>query len=320
MNSIGGVIVAFLAVLVLASCAVRPVETIEPAPASSGFVLQPAPYQNFEAARRDKALELAQQERWTEVAIEWEILTLLRPENPEYRTRLQDAKSRVAKGVEQYLTSAQNARDRGDAQQAVLLYLKTLTLDPTNSTAITALQALEQEAQQRKLHSRVARVALYKDPGSVRTTEHRDLEFGVLLFHQGDYAGSIRTLARYVKAAPKDELGRRYLSDAYLQLAQQRMEQGKSEEALSSLESAQGLHEQQPPELKAKIESVRKLIAEDYYRRGMKVYRTDLNQAIVFWERSLQYDPLHSQARVRLQQARQMQRNLKVIDGDNSQH
>jgi len=46
----------------------------------------------------------------------------------------------------------------------------------------------------------------------------------------------------------------------------------------------------------------------------MKVYRANLDEAIVDWERSVQYDPTHLQATIRLQRARQMQQNLKAID------
>jgi tetratricopeptide (TPR) repeat protein len=311
-----------LAIALLASCATEPEQRPPPVSPSPGIVLQPAPYPAFETAQRDKALSFTQQERWADAAIAWEILMLLRPENAEYRDRLHDVQARIASGIEQHLSAATEARNRGDIPQAALAGLKALSLEPANPRAIAVVQELEHEAQRRKLDSRVARVTVAKDasPGrAASNAEHRDLEFAVLLYHQGDYAGSIKTLERYLRSTPKDDIARRYLQDAHMQVAQQRMDQGRSEEALSALENAKGAREQDSGELKAKIESVRKALAENYYQKGMKVYRSNLDLAITYWERSLQYDPTHPQAGIRLQQARQMQKNLKAIDGDSGQ-
>ena len=277
----------------------------------------PALYQSFEDAHREKALSLQQQQRWAEAGVEWEILVLLYPERVEYRNQQRDAQARVAKGVEEDLKSADEARQHGDLQAASHFYLKALSLDPSNGTAVDALRKLEQESLRHTLHTRVARMS--KEAGTARpgpASERKDLEFGALLLRQGDYADSIKTLEKHLKGAPKDELARRYLADAHFQLAQQRLEQGRKEDALSHLESAKGTHEQDAAELKASIETLRKTLAEDYYQKGMKVYHTNLEEAIAAWERSVQYDPAQTQASARLQRARQMQQNLKAIESE----
>jgi TolA-binding protein len=306
---------SILSLLGLAACASAPPERPASRGAEGGIVLQPAMYQSFEEVHRDKALIAQQQHRWAEAAAEWEILALLVPQRTEYQTQQREAKNRIAKGVEENLSSAEEARQRGDAAAASRCYLKVLSLDPSNNTAIDALRKLEQDVYRRSLHTRVAHQP--KDGGAPRTgpaSERRDLEFGVLLLRQGDYPGSIKTLEKYLKSAPKDDLARRYLADAHFQLAQQRLEQGRKEDALTQLESAKGTHEQEPSELKASIDTVRKAIAEEYYQKGMKTYRNNLAEAIADWERSVQYDPAHPQAGVRLQRARQMQQNLKAIE------
>jgi tetratricopeptide (TPR) repeat protein len=306
---------ACLLTLALSACASVPPEKSSPQSTGGGFVLQAALYQSFEDAHRDKALSLQQQQRWAEAALEWEILALVNPQRGEYGNQLHDVQTRIVKGVEESLKNADDARQRGDVQAASHFYLKALSLDPSNSQAADALRKLEQESVAHTMHARVARMA--KDGGTARpgpASEHRDLEFGALLLRQGDYADSIKTLEKYLKSAPKDELARRYLADAHFQLAQQRLEQGRKEEALTHLESAKGTQAQDAAELKASIETLRKSLAEDYYQKGMKVYRTSLPEAIADWERSVQYDPGHPQASVRLQRARQMQQNLKAIE------
>lgn len=63
------------------------------------------------------------------------------------------------------------------------------------------------------------------------------------------------------------------------------------------------------------LESARKDIAQDYYERGVRAQRTDLDEAIRLWERALQYDPDLTQARLRMEQARRMRQNLESIQG-----
>src|SRR5262249_51581494 len=289
----------------LAACATTPPERPAPQGAGGGIVLQPALYQEFEATHRDRALTAQQQQRLAEAAAEWEILALLVPQKPEYQNELRETRARIAKGVEDNLGHAEEARQQGEVHAASQFYLKALSLDPTNSTAAEALRKLEQETYRRGMHTRVARMS--KDaavPRSGPALERRDMEFGVLLLRQGNYSESIKMLERYLKTAPKDDqLARRYLADAHFLLAQQQIEQGRKEDALAHLENAKGTHEQEPSELKLSIDSVRKALAEEYYQKGMKAYRTNLAEAIGDWERSLQYDPAHPQAGVRLQRA-----------------
>ena len=278
-------------------------------------MLEPALYQPFEEAHREKALRLQQQQRWADAAVEWEILTLLAPQNVEYRNQQREARARIAKGVDESLKSADEARQRGDLAAANHAYLRALSFDPANTTAAEALSRIEQESHRQNMRTRVAQMSKDATPPRPTTaSERRDLEFGVLLLRQGDYTGSIKTLEKYLRGSPKDELARRYLADAHFQLGQQRLEQGKKEDALSQLENAKGTHEQDAAELKASIDTIRKALSEEYYQKGMKVYRANLDEAIGYWERSVQYDPTHPQATIRLQRARQMQQNLKAIE------
>jgi tetratricopeptide (TPR) repeat protein len=125
----------------LAACASAPPEH-----------LQPSFYQSFENTHREKALTLQQQRRWAEAVVEWDILVLLRPENAEYQTQQRDVKARIAKAVEEDLKSAEEARQRGDLQEASRSYLKALSLDPSNRPALAALRKIEQEVHRRGLH------------------------------------------------------------------------------------------------------------------------------------------------------------------------
>jgi TolA-binding protein len=302
------------ALLSLASCASAP--SARPATSNTtGIVMEPSLYQSFEEAHRAKARTLEREQRWAEAAAQWEILTLVAPDNAEYRDQLREAHSRISKGVQENLASAEDARQRGDVTAAREAYLRALSLEPENSTAIERLRKLEQEAYRRRALTHV--VHQPKDAAASRPVsaiEHRDVEFAVLLVRQADYNGSITALEKYLKGAPKDDLARRYLADAHFLLGRKRLEQGNKEDALVHLEAAKGTQEEEPAELQAQIETLRKAIAEDYYQKGVKVYRANLDEAIGYWQRTLQYEPAHPQASAKLQRARQMQQNLKAIE------
>jgi tetratricopeptide (TPR) repeat protein len=140
------------------------------------------------------------------------------------------------------------------------------------------------------------------------------LDAGILLLNQGDYPAAVQTLEAYIRRNPHDELGNRTFQEAYMELAQQRTKEGKKEEALAYLDTAHGVRENKSsPELTRAIQSLRKEIAEDYYRQGLREQSTNLSEAIRLWEKTLKYDPEHARAARQLGQARKMEQNVRSI-------
>src|SRR5690242_18456088 len=135
--------ICFVPFLALAACVSTPPERPSPQGGGPGIVLEPSTYQSFEDAHRDKALKLQQSQRWAEAALEWEILAAIVPQNADYQNQLKEAKARMAKGVEESLKSAEDARQHGDPQAAIRYYLRALSFDPTNSTAAESLRRIE---------------------------------------------------------------------------------------------------------------------------------------------------------------------------------
>ena len=276
----------------------------------------------FEQRRQKEAEELTQANRWAEAAAQWEILTLLRPDRSEYASKLTEAQSRASSHAIESLTAGAEARKRGDLQRATLLYLKALRADPYNAAADQALRDLERQQSHRLYFNHLASPA-----GSTRatrtsaapySTDHQELDTGVMLLHQGDYSGSVQALQSYVKRDPQDDTGKRALRDAYAALGKQRIEQGKKEEGIGYLEKARATKASGGADLDTTLQVARKDLAQDYYEQGLRIQRTDLQAAIGLWERSLEYDPGHAQARLRLDQAKRMQHNLQTIPGAGS--
>ncbi len=241
------------------------------------------------------------------------------------RKKLADARAQAASTAASNLEAANEARRKGETERATLLYLKALRADPENVAAAQALRELDREQPRKSNMNPYARMMYGERVRSTssesrsasmpRSSERADLDTGILLFNQGDYVSSIQTLQEYLRRYPQDDLGKRTLRDAYLALANQRVQEGNKEEALANLEKARKVPAPQSsaPQLPGAIQSLRKDLAEDYYQQGLRVQRKDLKAAIRLWELALQYDPAHAQASVRLQQARRMQQTLESI-------
>jgi tetratricopeptide (TPR) repeat protein len=269
---------------------------------------------------QNRALTLMREGSLAEAALQWEILALLEPDKQEYRRRLEETRALINKATSEHLRVAEKAMEQGQTEQASLAYLKVLALNPFNQTAAQRLRALEQEKLRTGPLARAPRITLSTDTTprtkpapAAEANERRDLDLGVMLHRQEDYLGSIRVLGKYLQDYPADGLAKQYLAEAHVQRGHQLAQQGKKEGALASFEKAQSLDGPDTPELGNQIRALKKTLAEEYYQQGLRAYQTDINKAIQYWQRSLQYDPNHLQAGLRLEQAKRMQQKLKAI-------
>jgi tetratricopeptide (TPR) repeat protein len=219
---------AAAACALLAACSQAPVVEREPEDAKAE-VLRGSPHAAFEKQQRDRARDLSQQGYFGEAAVVWEVLALMRPDVPEYAEGLRHARSRVESRVAQRLQQADQARKRGEAEQASQLYLQVLSDEPLNAQAADALRAIERERNKRNHLGKLSRLTLTRNsmaaaqvPRSASETaaDRNDLEHANLLMHQGEYAEAVRLLERYVKANPQDEGARKSLAEACYQQAE----------------------------------------------------------------------------------------------------
>jgi tetratricopeptide (TPR) repeat protein len=273
---------------------------------------------SLEDRHLERANAAMREERWSDAAVEWEILRLLRPDYRDYASALEEARSRATNAATAHVQAAAQARQRGELQQAAQLYLKALSADPARRDAAQALREIERERALRIEVNTVVNLA-----NSERSSKNRaprpppgpELEAAVVMLRQGDYDTSIKVLEDYLRRNPGDPVAKQSLREAYKAIGKQRMEQGKKEEALVYLEKAQDSKRARATEVAATVGSLRKDLAQEYYEKGLRAQRDDLDEAIRLWELSLQYDPQLTAARMRLQQARRMQEGLQSIDG-----
>jgi tetratricopeptide (TPR) repeat protein len=136
------------------------------------------------------------------------------------------------------------------------------------------------------------------------------------MLRAGDATGGIRDLKAFVDANPGNRSARQRIGAAVAERARELEDQGSREQALNLYEQATALRGDGTPPWAARVPPLRRAVSQDYFDKGSRVYRTNVAQAITFFETSLRYDPANTQAAIKLQDAKAAREKLEKIDKD----
>lgn len=284
--------------------------------------------------REQRALELVHQDELARALVEWKILCALDPDNAEYRRQVAAVQALVRHRFEQHLGAGDQARAAGHPERAQLAYLKALALDPLRTEPLSRLRELDRERALAAQSGRLAKLRGRQGDGSADKKgsppaqaagqQERDyLETGISLLRQGAYEEGILELEKYLRSFPDDPEARGHLAEARRKLSD--TPGAASPPAPAGLRPAAPPPEAPPPAAAPAAPSAAeppapaaaapadKALAQELYEKGMRVSRTDLDQAIRLWEEALARDPEHVQARLQLERALRMQRSLQEI-------
>ena len=114
----------------------------------------------IEARHHERARAHMQVRNWADALVEWELLTLLKPEVTDYRDALADTRKRIREAADGLSRAAEQARRQGNLDQATLLYLRVLNVERDNATAARALRDIDAERTHRSYLNRPPRVVM----------------------------------------------------------------------------------------------------------------------------------------------------------------
>ncbi|MCW7539774.1 hypothetical protein OOT46_18220 [Aquabacterium sp. A7-Y] len=114
----------------------------------------------YEAQLRQRAQAATRQRRLAEAALNWELLTLLRPDVEAYNDRLAETRRQIRGAVADQTRRAEQAQRRGDLERAASHYLAVLALQPELDSAAQALRAIERERNRRNYLGKYSRITL----------------------------------------------------------------------------------------------------------------------------------------------------------------
>lgn len=201
------------------------------APPSGDSLRAVLPQSTFEQQQLAQARSQAAQGHLAEAATHWEVLSVLRPNEPSYAQQWAQARAQIEREASRELGAAKAARQRGALDEASQHYLAVLALQPDHTDAAEALRAIEREHNKREhlgryarqtLGSRVNQDSLQKgsQAANALSAQRNDLEHAALLAGQGEFDDAITLLSQRLKTKPQDAATKELLADVYFAQAE----------------------------------------------------------------------------------------------------
>jgi tetratricopeptide (TPR) repeat protein len=272
-----------------------------------------------ESAKKDGDLATA--------ATQWQIVVLLAPDNDAYKREWTATRAAITIQVKDQLQAGSAAMAAGDFDRASQAMLRVLALDPNQPDAAAALREIDRRRFARIQADRAAKVVRIEDKVAVAGAARAqaaanndgdgfDLEQALLMLRAGDATGGLRDLKAFVDANPGNRAARQRIGAAVAERARELEDQGSREQALQLYEQATALRGEGTAPWAARVPPLRRAVSQDYFDKGSRVYRTNIAQAIVFFETSLRYNPDNVQAALKLKDARLSREKLDKMDKD----
>lgn len=297
-----------------------PAPVVAPAPAAPSVGGRVAD----EIARHRKLADTARQSGdLAAAATQWQILTLLAPDDDAFRRELAATRTAIMREVRDQLAAGSAAMSAGDLDRANLAMLRVLALDPTQQDAAKTLREIDRRRFTRIQADRAAKVRV-DDMAAVRGTPRTpapaaerldgfDIEQAIEMFRAGDAAGGMRDMKAYVDANPGNRAVRQRIGTVVAERGRELENQGAREQALVLYEQASTLRGDGNGAWVARIAPLKKALSQEYLDKGSRAFRTNTAQAIAMFEASLRYDPTNAQASIKLREARAVRDKLDKI-------
>jgi len=196
-------------------------------------------------------------------AIEWQILTLLAPDNAEFRRELAASRETARRMSRERLDTGRAAQRSGQSERALEAYVQALAFDPGNDEAARALRELDRQRFARIQQDRAARARNESAPAPApRPADAYDVDQALELLAAGDLAGGLRDLKAWVDANPRQRAMRQRIGTAVFDKGRELEAAGARSQALLAYESAVALHGEAPAAWTARITALKKSAAD----------------------------------------------------------
>jgi len=307
----------------LAGCAQMPAEG-PPSPSPNVAPAAPAVSRSVSEAiaRHRRQAETARQSGdLATAAVHYQILTVLAPNDAAYSRELAATRAAIDKEVREQLAVGNAAMAAGELDRASAAMLRVLALDPSQPGAAKTLREIDRRRLTRIQADRAAKVTMHEAAAASRgngrpqndVNDAFDVEQAIEMLRAGDASGGLRDLKAYVAANPSNRSARQRIGNAVADRAKELEDQGAREQAVALYEQAVALRGDAGAPWAARIPPLKKALSQDYLDRGTRAYRTNLTQAIAFFETSVRYDPTNVQANLKLKDAKAAKEKLDKI-------
>jgi len=275
-----------------------------------------------------------------------QVAAMLEPDNAAVRRDIASVQEQIRIQAREHLEAGRAAQRSNDLSRASSEFLRVLAVDPRNAEAARALRDIDRQNMARAQAGRAARVrvedlfaearAAWAAPAPAAGSappaaaaprsataapaaaaadprEGYDLDMRIEMMRAGDTTSALRELKAWVDAHPRDRAARQRIGAAVAERAKDAESRGQRAQALTLYEQALALRGEPMAEWTSRIAALKKAASDEYYNEGVKLMRTDLPAAIGKFEAALKVDPQHTNAALRLREAKTMQDRLSRV-------
>ncbi len=249
-----------------------------------------------------------------------QVLTVLAPDDPSYVRDLATVRASIDKETRDTVAAGTAAMNAGDLNRASAAMLRALALDPSQSDAARTLREIDRRRLTRIQADKAARVTQQGDAArnaSARAqndvNDSFDIEQALEMVRAGDTSNGLRDLRAFVAANPGNRAARQRIGNAVAERARELEDQGAKEQAAALYEQAVALRGDANAPWGARMTALKKSLSQEYLDKGTRAYRSNLAQAITFFEPSVKYDPENTAASIKLKEAKAARDKLDKI-------
>ena len=311
---------AFAAV---AGCAQVPVERAPMAPAAPAVSAPAVSRTVGEAIARHRKLadDARRSGDLATAAQQLQVLTVLAPDDAAYARELATVRASIDKETRDIVAAGMGAMNAGDLDRASATMLRALALDPSQPDAAKMLREIDRRRLTRIQADKAAKATPQGEAArsasaaraSSEVNDGFDIEQALEMVRAGDTSNGLRDLRAYVDANRGNRAARQRIGNAVADRARELEDQGAREQAVTLYEQAVALRGDANAPWAGRMNALKKTLSQDYLDKGTRASRTNLAQAISFFETSVKYDPDNTAASIKLKDAKAAREKLDKI-------
>jgi len=246
----------------------------------------------------------------------WKLVATISPLDPEANHRIKTLKAFINRRAAYMTSEADYFMQQGMLKRAETLYLKTLALKPTDRHSLTQLRKLNKNQVNTLQVAKTQRLKQQKRSNDYTAEKDAENDYYFDLakaaLEASDWQKSITEINRFMEGNKNNKDALQLLATAEYNLALNWEQKGNYELAVAHTKNALEAGKQRL-DIQHYHKKITNKAANAFYNEGIKIYRSDIKQAISWWEKSVAMDSSHARAKLRLKKARAMQKTLQKI-------
>lgn len=275
---------------------------------------------NFLNQRGPIAKSLEDKERYAEALTQWKILQLAYPKDEAVKAHIIRLELLISNRIVQQLEILDKAKTADNEALQRSIYLKILALEPNNEIALQELRKFEWQFAIQEASSKTANIKKYfiesQEEAKISIQLTKYITQGEQLIQLKKYKELLQLADRFEDSYPTNLKSNEYRILAYTKLGDSLQKQNNPKPAIEYYQQAlqiAALKGDKLPKVRNKADELSEIVANRYLKLANKVFQTNLDEAIIYFEESLKYQPDNIKTRQLMQRAKKMQQNLLKI-------